>query len=480
MPEYFKNGSGIVTLTTTLWNILKDAAQDPAAGPTIFVLDALDECAETDFQDLIWMLMAFFLQEPSKLGRVKFLLTSRPYENVVSKFHRLVDAFPYIRIPGEDKSKAIGQEVNSVIKHRVQQLQLSADIKGHLERRLIETPHRTYLWVYLVFNYLTTSSFKRTKRGIESIIATLPESVNQAYEKILEKHKDSQMVQKALSIILAASRPLTLTEMNVAINTDISSRSIEDLDLEREGDFKRRLRSWCGLFVSIYHGKVYFLHQTAREFLLANLSTPGNVLPASEWHHSINIHQAHVILAEVCVVYLNFLNSDLTLTDTNREASYYNNNYAFLDYSAKNWGTHFRVANISNNADIVPFALRICDSDSKSYSAWFKIYWKTKNAELPRHFLDLMVASYFGHEAVVKLLLEKGAEVDSESDNGQTPLSWAAGDGHEAVVKLLLEKGAKLETKDEEYGRTPLSWAARNGHEAVVKLLLEKGAKKLQ
>jgi len=56
---------------------------------------------------LIWMLMAFFLQEPSKLGRVKFLLTSRPYENVVSEFHGLVDAFPYICILGEDKSEAI-------------------------------------------------------------------------------------------------------------------------------------------------------------------------------------------------------------------------------------------------------------------------------------------------------------------------------------------------------------------------------------
>ena len=49
--------------------------------------------------------------------------------------------------------------------------------------------------------------------------------------------------------------------------------------------------------------------------------------------------------------------------------------------------------------------------------------------------------------------------------------------GHEAVVKLLLEKGAELETKDKDYGRTPLLWAAENGHEAVVKLLLEKGAR---
>jgi ankyrin repeat protein len=40
-------------------------------------------------------------------------------------------------------------------------------------------------------------------------------------------------------------------------------------------------------------------------------------------------------------------------------------------------------------------------------------------------------------------------------------------------VKLLLEKGANVESKDD-IGHTPLSWAAQNGHEAVVKLLLEK------
>jgi ankyrin repeat protein len=44
------------------------------------------------------------------------------------------------------------------------------------------------------------------------------------------------------------------------------------------------------------------------------------------------------------------------------------------------------------------------------------------------------------------------------------------------VVKLLLEKGADLDFKDTEYGRTPLSYTAENGDEAVVKLLLESGA----
>jgi ankyrin repeat protein len=48
--------------------------------------------------------------------------------------------------------------------------------------------------------------------------------------------------------------------------------------------------------------------------------------------------------------------------------------------------------------------------------------------------------------------------------------------GHEAVVKLLLEKGADLESKDRYYGCKPLSWAVESRHEAIVKLLLEKDA----
>ena len=42
-------------------------------------------------------------------------------------------------------------------------------------------------------------------------------------------------------------------------------------------------------------------------------------------------------------------------------------------------------------------------------------------------------------------------------------------------MKLLLEKGAELEDRDN-YAWTPLLWAAIYGHEAVVKLPLKKGA----
>jgi len=87
----------------------------------------------------------------------------------------------------------------------------------------------------------------------------------------------------------------------------------------------------------------------------------------------------------------------------------------------------------------------------------------------------LSLAAMRGHEAVVKLLLEKEADVESKSIYNRTPLLFAAMRGHEAVVKLLLEKEADVESKDT-YNRTPLLLAAENGHEAVVKLLLEKEA----
>jgi ankyrin repeat protein len=72
----------------------------------------------------------------------------------------------------------------------------------------------------------------------------------------------------------------------------------------------------------------------------------------------------------------------------------------------------------------------------------------------------------------VKLLLEKGDNLELKDIEGQTPLIWAVRKGHPTVVKLLLERGANLESEDIE-GQTPLQWAYRNGNGTVIKLLLD-------
>ena len=81
------------------------------------------------------------------------------------------------------------------------------------------------------------------------------------------------------------------------------------------------------------------------------------------------------------------------------------------------------------------------------------------------------------HYDVVELLLKRGARHDIEDIEGRTPISRAAEKGHLDMVRLLLTEGGEPETRSSDR-RTPLSWAAGNQHEAVVKLLLAKGADK--
>lgn len=87
----------------------------------------------------------------------------------------------------------------------------------------------------------------------------------------------------------------------------------------------------------------------------------------------------------------------------------------------------------------------------------------------------LRLAIERGHEAVVRLLLDKGANTERRDAGGLTPLWWAAETRDEAVMRLLLDKGADTEVRNI-VGKTPLLYAAGKGHEAVVRLLLEKGA----
>jgi ankyrin repeat protein len=87
----------------------------------------------------------------------------------------------------------------------------------------------------------------------------------------------------------------------------------------------------------------------------------------------------------------------------------------------------------------------------------------------------LIYAAFSGHEAVVRLLLDRGADVEAKAEDKWTALIWAAILGHEAIVRLLLDRGADVEAKAGN-GRTALTLVASLGYEAVVRLLLDRGA----
>ena len=64
----------------------------------------------------------------------------------------------------------------------------------------------------------------------------------------------------------------------------------------------------------------------------------------------------------------------------------------------------------------------------------------------------MWIAAHEGHDdAVVKLLIDRGADFDQANQEGTTPLKiwWcAAKGGHEAVAKLLIDGGADINQAD--------------------------------
>lgn len=88
----------------------------------------------------------------------------------------------------------------------------------------------------------------------------------------------------------------------------------------------------------------------------------------------------------------------------------------------------------------------------------------------------LMYGCAGGHEEVVRVLLEAGANVEDHNENGHTPLMEAASAGHVPVAKILLEHGAGINTHSNEFKESALTLACYKGHLEMVRFLLEAGA----
>ncbi|HJO09593.1 MAG TPA: ankyrin repeat domain-containing protein [Verrucomicrobiota bacterium] len=95
--------------------------------------------------------------------------------------------------------------------------------------------------------------------------------------------------------------------------------------------------------------------------------------------------------------------------------------------------------------------------------------------EAPEVDLTLHEAISKGHDEMVELLIEQGADVNGKDVGGGTPLGWAAKFGHKEIARLLIAQGADVNAKNY-FGWTPLHEAAGVGHNKICELLIEKGA----
>ncbi|KAN0069874.1 hypothetical protein V8E54_012180 [Elaphomyces granulatus] len=462
--QFEMDGEMFTSSFNELWDAIISAAEDKNAGEIICLLDAIDECEDRGRSQLTQALCKLYGTRTD--FNLKFLITSRPYGGIRRGFQPLeIPDLPVIHLSGESdvEMEKISREIDVFINARVKnigaQLKLRNDQQELLLRELMRVPNRTYLWVYLTLD-LIESDINIDKTGIVKATSHLPKTVDEAYERILSKSHNFEEAKRLLHIVVAAERPLTLKEMDVALTLRENHRSYGDLDLRSEE-----------------HLKIYLLHQTAKEFLVQNslANDPKSVQSNFKWKYSLRPQESHCTLAEICIWHLLFREFETHPLNVNTSMSHYVDNHVFLDYSAKHWTVHFNKSYTEADA-VIQSLLRICDENSNSCMTWFRIYWTSTRTDFPENFTTLMIASYFGLEAVVKHLLEVGG-IGLNSMDGtykRSALSWAAGNGFDVIVNLLIKdpkislnglvklpfrKGAKVNSADK-YGRTALSYAA--------------------
>ena len=443
LPKYNERGAALSTTFPELWPIFIAAATDPTAGDIVCVLDALDECNDQEQARLIECLEDFCLRQrtSSSASCLKFLVTSRPYFEIRWRFDRVLEASNNIELAGNDESASIKKEIDLVIKHQVanlkREIRLAPNVSDHLEKRLLETEHRTYLWLHLLWN-IVRKNLSGTKSEMDRLIDKLPDDIQGSYEVLLQRCPDPVFARKVLQIVLVAARPLTLTEIDVALNVNEQTSSYADLEQEGPSRLQETLPSRCGLMVSIIQSKIYFIHQTVKEFLLGKADTERPV--GKVWQQSLDLEESHHLLSKICLRSISFSEVELypahlcnaVLPEEDREMypNAYCRSHTFLSYSAVYWADHFRDQKSNKGIETVEHFLK--NSNYRSVTGRWEIAYGT----------ILHATSLGGQKFIVQMLLEKGAEVNAQGDGYGNALQAASYGGHETVVQMLLETGA--------------------------------------
>jgi ankyrin repeat protein len=490
VPAWRKDGSKLQHETDELWRILIAATSDAAANNTVCVLDALDECRDRDRSDLIAKLARFHGDAVSQgfhHSWVKFIVTSRPYDDIQRGFEQMSASLPVRRLQGEHENDQVHAEINRVIHVRVSQLADEFDLRestsARLEQDLLAMEHRTYLWLHLAIDDIrmtSRDSFRPDKESIESV----PSSVEGAYEKILARVAKAQhhKVKLILKIIVGARRPLAVSEMALALGLATSKQHRTSTNAQIDSvHLGKQLRHWCGLFVFVNQSRIYLIHQTAREFLIARQDHAyPKSLTHDSWRHCIQQAEMEQMMTAICMRCLHL--EDREGPSSNEISTEVpvpgQSQMEFVEYCCEWWTTHYSLSQDTSEEEIFQNALTLYNTEGEAFKFWFNRFrTATRHHDvLVRSWTPIRLAAMSNHGKVLEHFLDqRGVKVDAKDEDGMTALCWASKLGHDKIVQRLLNKGADVDTQCGYHGDA-LQAASAGGHDKIVQTLLDRGA----
>ena len=364
--EYELHGSTFLESFDALCKILLSLLQDTTRKGVFLVLDGLDECGDSTKSRLIQLIVKLYksLKQPRNLHEIgkangavrelsflKFFIASRPDNHIKEAFEDIP------RLRGENEIEAISHDVSLVVRYSLQELSIPAQFKPRVYTKLIDGADQTHLWTSLVLKLVKDASTNGvSENDILQILSGC--DIYDLYNHMLRRSSNPEKARLLLQILLAAARPLTLDEMNIALSITPSHQTLASIKSELKHPAVNYIFSLCGHFIRIIRSKVYLVHQTAKEFLIDDSEAHRHLNPLeSAWQSSISMEESQKALFSICMSRLAMFETDFVSSNrfvpsdglSEIEGSLFDRScavYPLFQYAARYWPFHWLEAGI--------------------------------------------------------------------------------------------------------------------------------------
>jgi hypothetical protein len=248
----FEDANAWVALSEIFASIL----QDPSLKSTYLIVDALDEC-ETDLPQLLNLVTRTASISP----RVKWIISSRNEPDIETRL-RLDNA--QMRLSLELNEEHVSHAVEMFIDFKVSKLPLLTDdsaLRETVRGQIYAKASGTFLWAALVLKELEPVE----SWDVLDVLQDMPSELEPLYDRMLRQvqqlqRKDPEFCRLVLFTMTLAYRPLYLLELGVL--SDLPEQISTNLDKVM------KVVNKCGSFLTVRENRTYFIHQSAKDFLL--------------------------------------------------------------------------------------------------------------------------------------------------------------------------------------------------------------------
>ncbi|KAF1934479.1 hypothetical protein EJ02DRAFT_214240, partial [Clathrospora elynae] len=160
--------------------------------------------------------------------------------------------------------ESVAAAVKAFIQQKVCQLtqekRYKPEVRDAVLQHLTSSANDTFLWVALVCQDLQ----KKSRLGVLKKLALFPPGLDSLYNRMLQQIResdDTEICLRVLAVTAVLYRPVTVAEL-VAFVEQLEDY-VDDLESVRE------IIGLCGSFLTLRDDTVYFVHQSAKDFLFA-------------------------------------------------------------------------------------------------------------------------------------------------------------------------------------------------------------------